>query len=272
MYLVDSHSHTLVSPDSKTPLITMAEAAIARGVKHFHTTDHCDLLDYDGIPVTSFNWADAKANYRAAKAQTAGRLELHLGLELGSVTFAPEVARQVLAEGGEELDYVLGSAHNWVGVHENREMCFFGFHTEELAREALECYLTQSRDLVHLYPDCYDSLAHLVYPLRYIRRDGIFLSLDEYPDLVHDILSGIARSDHALELNTWQGKDLAIWLPLLKQFRACGGRFVTLGADAHKPEDVGKGIPEALELLKEAGFPTVTTFVRRQPVEHLIKD
>jgi len=272
MYLIDSHSHTLVSPDSQTPLIHMAEAAIARGVGHFHTTDHCDMLDYDGNPVTSFDWAAAKANFRAAREQVEGRLSLHLGLELGSVPFAPEVARQIIAEGGEELDFVLGSAHNWIGVHDNRDMYFFDFRSMELAREAVECYLAQARELVYRYPDCYDSLAHIVYPLRYIRRDGNHISLDEYRDLVWDIFTQIARTDHALELNTWQGRDLDIWLPLLRQFRACGGRYVTLGADAHKPDHVALGIREAMELLKEAGFSTATTFVRRQPVEHLIKD
>lgn len=270
MYLIDSHSHTLISPDCETPLLAMAEGAIAHGVGVFHTTDHCDLLDYDGIPVTTFDWPAAKANYHAAKERVEGRLELHLGVELGSVTFAPEVARRIIAEGGEDVDFVLGSAHNWVGAYENREMYLFDFSDPALARAAVDTYLEQARELVHRYPDCYDSLAHLVYPLRYIRRDGNHISLEEYPDTVRDIFTQIARTDHALELNTWQGRDLDIWLPLLRIYRECGGRYVTLGADAHTPEEIGKGIPEAYELLKTAGFTAVTTFVRRRPVEHKI--
>lgn len=268
MYLCDSHSHTLVSPDSDAPLLAMAEAAIAAGLRELHVTDHCDLLDYDGHPVASFNWPAAKAQYRAVKAQTEGRLALHMGIELGSVTAFPEVARRIIQEGGQELDFVLGSAHNWVGAHDNREMYFFDFSVPGLAREAVESYLDQARALVYDCPDCYDSLAHLVYPLRYIRRDGQDLSLDDYQEQIRDIFTQIARTGHALELNTYQGKDLAVWLPLLRTFRACGGRFVTLGADAHQPGDIGKGIPEGAKLLKAAGFDRVTTFVHRQPVEH----
>lgn len=268
MYLVDSHSHTLVSIDCESSLDSMAEGAIAAGIHSFHTTDHCDLLDYDGTPVTSFPWEQAKANFHRVKESTESRLELCLGVEMGSVTSAPEVARRIIAEGGDELDFVLGSAHNWVGTHDNREMYLFDFSDSALARAAVDTYLEQARELAYTYPDCYDSLAHLVYPLRYIRRDGGHISLEEYPDIVRDIFTQIARTDRALELNTWQGKDLDIWLPLLKTYRECGGRYVTVGADAHVPGDIGKGIPEAYDLLKAAGFSTVTTFVRRQPVEH----
>ena len=268
MYLVDSHSHTLVSIDCKASLEAMAEGAISAGVRHFHTTDHCDLLDYDGTPVTSFPWEKAKANFHRVKEATDGRLELYLGVEMGSVTSAPGVARRILAEGGSEVDFVLGSAHNWVGVHDNREMYLFDFSDPALAQAAVATYLEQARELAWDYPDCYDSLAHLVYPLRYIRRDGGHIDLKDYPDVLHDIFTRIAATDRALELNTWQGKDLDIWLPLLKTYRSCGGRYVTVGADAHVPGDIGKGIPEAYELLKAAGFSAVTTFVRRQPVEH----
>jgi len=271
MYLCDTHSHTLISPDSRATLAQMARAAMAAGAQEFCVTDHCDLLDYDGNPVTSFDWPAARAQYRQVKALTEGQLELHLGVELGSITHAPDVARRIIAEGGDELDFVLGSSHNWIGVYDNREMYFFNFSDASLAREAVESYLDQAEDLACNYPDCYDSLAHLVYPLRYIRRDGQTISLEDYEDRIRHIFTRIAATDHALEFNTYQGKDLDIWLPLLRWYRECGGRFVTVGSDAHEPADVAKGISRAYELMQEAGFRHVTTFVRRQPVEHKLQ-
>ena len=41
-----------------------------------------------------------------------------------------------------------------------------------------------------------------------------------------------------------------------------------MGADAHRPQDVAKGIPQALEMVKAAGFDWVTTYERRKPVLH----
>jgi len=269
MYICDSHTHSHISPDCKVPLANMAEAAVAAGVQELHVTDHCDLLDPGGIPVTSFDWPSAKCQYEAVRAALGNRMILHLGLELGSATVAPDVARRILAEGGETLDFVLGSFHNWIGQRGNTEFFFTNFENDpELCRRAVALSLSHSWTLVTECADCYDSLAHIVYPLRYVHRDGQSLSLNEYEEQVRAIFTQIARTDHALEVNTNRGRDLDCWPSLLQWYRECGGRFVTLGSDAHKPEEMSLGIPSAAELLKSAGFDCVTTFVRRQPVEH----
>ena len=72
----------------------------------------------------------------------------------------------------------------------------------------------------------------------------------------------------AIELNTCRGHDLDCWPPLLRWFRECGGELVTVGADAHRPDQVARGIPEALQMLRAAGFDHVTTYERRRPVLH----
>ena len=41
-----------------------------------------------------------------------------------------------------------------------------------------------------------------------------------------------------------------------------------MGSDAHQPEHMALGIPEALELLREVGFSHVTTYQGRRPVLH----
>ena len=248
MYLCDIHSHTKLSPDSEAELLDNARAAVAAGLQEFCVTDHCDLLGLDGLPVTSFQWPAAKAQYHAVKAQMEGQLILRLGLELGSAPYDPAVARDILAQGGEELDFVLGSIHNWIGMEGGRDLAFSNYRDDlALSRRAVESTLDHTWTLVTQCPDCYDSLAHIVYPLRYIHRDGVELSIADY---------------------VCRGNDLDSWPPLLAWFRECGGSLVTVGADAHRPEDVAKGIPAALDMLKAAGFRHVTTYERRKPVLH----
>ena len=269
MYLCDTHSHTLISPDSHAPLADMAAAAVSAGLREFCVTDHCDLLDLDGNPVTAFDWSAAKEQYRVVKASLGDRLILRLGVELGSAPYDPDTARTLLKEGGDELDFVLGSLHNWIGAEGNIDLGSSDFTGDlSLARRAVDAALTSTWALVTRYPDCYDSLAHVVYPLRYIRRDGIDLSFADWEDRVRAIFTEVARTDHALEVNTRRGKDLDFWPPLLRWFRECGGKLVTVGSDAHRPEDVAKGIPDALELLSAAGFDCVTTFAGRKPITH----
>ena len=269
MYLCDVHSHTLISPDSHAFLEDMAAAAVSVGLREFCVTDHCDLLDLYGAPVTSFDWPAAKAQYRAVKETLGDRLVLRLGVEMGSAPYDPDAARAILAEGGEELDFVLGSLHNWIGAEGNIDLgCSNYSGNPALARRAVDTALTCTWALVTKYPDCYDSLAHIVYPLRYIRRDGIDLFLDDWEDRVRAVFTEVAKTDHAMEVNTHNGKDLDSWPTLLRWFKECGGELVTVGSDAHRPEDVAKGIPEALELLKAAGFRHVTTFAGRKPITH----
>ena len=269
MYLCDVHSHTMISPDSHAFLEDMAAAAVSAGLREFCVTDHCDLLDLYGNPATTFDWPAAKEQYRAVKPALGDRLTLRLGVELGSVPYDPGAARAILAGGGDELDFVLGSLHNWIGAQGDIELHDTSFAGDPvLARRAVESTLEHTWALVTRYPDCYDSLAHLVYPLRYIRRDGIGLTFADWEDRVRAIFTEVARTGHALEVNTHHGRDLDSWPPLLRWFRECGGELVTVGADAHRPQDVAKGVPEALELLKAAGFRHVTTFAGRKPITH----
>lgn len=269
MYLSDIHTHTVISFDSTAPLLSMAEAAISTGLDELCVTDHCDLLDAAGRAVEHFNWSDAKAQYHNALPLVQGRLTLRLGIELGSIPYAPDVARRILAEGGSEVDFVLGSVHNWIDAHGNRDLYYTDYTDDPaLCHAAMENALNSTWEMVSRCPDCYDSLAHIVYPPRYMRRDGQHLTLDRFEDEVRAIFTRIAATDHALEVNTWKGVDIEVWRPLLRWYRECGGRYLTFGSDAHAPEDVGKGIREVTALVQAAGFNHVTTFEKRRPVVH----
>ena len=271
MYLCDVHSHTKISPDSKAELLDTAQAAMAAGLREFCVTDHCDLFDLDGKPAAFFDWPAAKAQYRAVRSSLGDKLILRLGIELGSAPADPDTARAILAGGGDELDFVLGSLHNWIGEEGNIDLGFSRFSGNlALARRAVDTALTCTWTLVTKCPDCYDSLAHINYPLRYIRRDGIDLTFADWEDRVRAIFTEVAKTGHALEVNTHHGLELDSWPPLLRWFKECGGELVTVGSDAHRPEDVAKGIPEAMELLKAAGFRHVTTFAGRKPIPHCL--
>ena len=269
MYLCDLHSHSKISPDSEAELLDTARAAIAAGLSEFCATDHCDLLDLDGNPCASFDWPAARAQFHTVRSALGDKLTLRLGIELGSAPYDPAAARAILAQGGDELDFVLGSLHNWIGEEGCRDLYFSDYgKTPALARKAVESTLTHTWTLVTQCPDCYDSLAHIVYPLRYIRRDGVEMTLAGFEEQVRAIFSQVAATGHAIEINTCRGRDLDCWPLLLTWFKQCGGELVTVGADAHRPQDVAKGIPQALDMIKAAGFGCVATYVRRRPVLH----
>ncbi len=269
MYLCDIHTHSKISFDSEAPLLAMAEAAIAAGLNELCVTDHCDLLDADGNLDHFFDWPAAKTQYYETLPLVEDRLTLRLGIELGSIVYRPDLARRILSEGGCDVDFVLGSIHNWIGPYGNRDLYYTDYtNNPALCREAMQNALDSTWRMVTECADCYDSLAHIIYPPRYMRRDGQILTLDAYEDRVRQIFTEIARTDHALEVNTWRGVDIDAWLPLLRWYKECGGKYVTLGSDAHAPGDMAKGIREVIPLLQKAGFDHVTTYEKRRPVLH----
>ena len=83
------------------------------------------------------------------------------------------------------------------------------------------------------------------------------------------MLSALIQAGKALEVNTSDlqqkiGRTLPD-LPLLKRYRVLGWRLVTLGSDAHSTADLGKGIEEGMDVLREAGFTEFAVYEKRQP-------
>ena len=110
MYLTDYHTHTVLSPDSETPLSAMADAAVAAGLDELCVTDHCDLLELYGAPVDHYDWPPALEQHQQTAPRYAGKLTIRLGLEFGMPHLNPALSRTILDQ--PELDFVLGSVHN----------------------------------------------------------------------------------------------------------------------------------------------------------------
>ena len=96
------------------------------------------------------------------------------------------------------------------------------------------------------------------------------MDLSKHRERIDAIFQALIGKGKALELNTSGlrqkiGRTLPD-LPLLRRYRELGGRLVTLGSDAHRTEDLAKGIDGGMELLKEAGFGEFALYVKRQPV------
>ena len=54
-------------------------------------------------------------------------------------------------------------------------------------------------------------------------------------------------------------------LPLIRRFRELGGELITVGSDAHRPEDIARPIGDGLTIAKEAGFRYVAAFFGGRP-------
>lgn len=263
MYLTDYHTHTRLSPDSQAPLSDMAEAAAAAGLDELCVTDHCDLLGLYGEPEDRYDWPSALEQYAAAAPRYAGRLTIRLGLEFGMAHLNPEASRAILDR--PELDFVLGSIHNLCPEKGGTDFYYVDYPDDAACYAALDDYFASMALLA--VTDFYDVLSHIIYPLRYMDHP---ISLDRYGDQLDTIFRAAAERGRGMEINTWRGRTLREWLPVLRQFKARGGEIVTIGSDAHTPDGVGKGSAAACALLKEAGFRYLATYEKRKPVFHTL--
>jgi histidinol-phosphatase (PHP family) len=262
MYYADYHTHSNCSPDGYVPMREMADAAVKSGLSELCLTDHCDLVGLNGERYDDYSWQEVLKQREEMRRLYGSRLELPLGLEFGSSHVDAEAARRILDQ--PELDFVIGSVHNHSLKNGGADFYLGKYSSPRVCYDALDDYFSSLEILAPL--DTYDVLGHIIYPLRYMAvRDGQAISLDGYMERIRGILRAVAEHGRGIALNTWPGKPLGDWVPGLKLYRQCGGEIVTVGSDAHIPAGVGRGIPEAYELLLETGFPYVAAYRSRKP-------
>jgi len=256
----DLHIHTNYSCDCHSSMLEMCRAAVAAGLTEIGFTEHYDLIPADPC----FNFFDIAAwwhDLERHRMQFAGKLTIYAGIELGEPHRFMEEMQSVLEE--YPWDYALGSLH-WVG----RELIFDRDYFNREADTAYREYFLELREMVEIAP--FDILAHMDV----IKRLGfdIYQVFDpaRYEAELRSVLRIIANRGLALEINSSQLRRSVAQSspdrPVIDWFFEEGGRWVTLGSDAHEPKHVGYGIETGLAAARAAGFGGVARYQQRSPV------
>ena len=146
---------------------------------------------------------------------------------------------------------------------------YFLEYTNDNVNNLLERYFTQLYELA--VDNRFDTLAHITYPLRYIIGNVTKeIKYDTYKQMIDEVLKVIIKNDKALEINTsGLRQKIGITLPsetIISRFKELGGKYITIGSDAHRWGDVGSGLETGYEIAEKCGFSYVTVFEKRQPV------
>ena len=259
MHDIDYHTHSRCSFDSEAPLTDMVRAAQAAGLRELCVTDHCDLLDEHANRVYGWDWPRSLAQFDEARESLAKEgFTLRLGLEFGMGHIDPSCSQAILAQ--PRLDFVIGSVHNFSPEKGGGDFYYADMSTPTACAAILEDYFSSMEQLV-LTP-WFDILGHIIYPLRYM---GVNASIHPWMDRISAILETVIDSGRGIEVNTWCGRTITGWEPVLRRYKELGGELITVGSDAHAPANVGAGIPEAYDLLKALGFQAVCVYDKRRP-------
>ena len=112
----------------------------------------------------------------------------------------------------------------------------------------------------------YDILGHIDYICRAAPYDDPEIDYATFRDRIDRVLSTVIEREKVLELNTRRldsRRALKELCPIYQRYKELGGRYITIGSDAHKVTAVGVNFDRAIEFATELGL-IVVTFVERR--------
>lgn len=260
--LTDCHSHSSFSLDSNEKLEDMCKQAYESNLKVYAITDHCECEffvadNYEKSTLNSFNLlCEMKEKYK-------DKIKILKGIEIGQPLDNVNYTNKILSR---NYDFVIASIHRIKNVIDYYYINYKSYTKSEIEKMLYNYYL---ENLEVAKWNKFDSLAHLTYPLRYITGEhNISVSMEQYDDIFEKIFKEIIKNKKAIEINTsGLRQKINDFLPCekyIKMYKDLGGEYITVGSDAHKCEDVAKGIDDAYDLLKKIGFENITYFENRQ--------
>ena len=264
---VDMHVHSTCSGDGESTIAEHARRAAALGLAELGFCEHQDLDPRD----RSYLFLDpARFDREIAAAQAlVSQVRLRQGVEITYQAKLENELRAWLAE--RSWDYVVASVHlveyeppKWAMVSEEDAVeAYFADHDERQA------YVPYFEELLRAVESGLgDLLGHFDLVKRYgVTQYGAFQP-GEFEDEIRAVLHAAVEEGVGLEINT-SGLRQAPGetypdLEILRWYRELGGEIVTVGSDAHHTDDLGAGIPQALDLAREAGFRAIATFKARE--------
>jgi histidinol-phosphatase (PHP family) len=264
--MLDYHVHPDFSHDASGSMKAFCSRAAEIGMSEICFTTHYEpdpaRADIEHVrvegavwPVAS-NWAEAYFSALSATAEMFPHLTVLAGVEVGYEPGLEGVVSDFL--GKHRFDFVLGSVHclDHIAITAGDELG--RFKSEQLALGP-ECFADHYfRNLMAAAgTQLFDCLGHLDIYRKYIRPlfDSRFDQVvdDRWPE----VLRFVAEAGVGIEVNTSalrRGESEPYpSAGILRLARDSGVRIFTVGSDAHRPADLGKGLETATNILAGLG-------------------
>lgn len=239
------------------------EAAISKGIRVMGIANHLD----PGLPhADSYDHLKLLAELNEARDRYKDRLTILAGIE---VTYQSDIEALILnALEKIEVDFIIGSVHLVGGAEftiTEEEGARNYFREKHTAQEAYEPYFEEVLRAVK--SGFFDVLGHIDVIRRYGAMAPEPLRAEDYYGLLRRTIEGLIKRDMALEVNSsglfHHTAEIYPSADILRLYRELGGKRISLGSDAHRPAEIGRGFDEAIKLIKSNGFKAITYFERR---------
>ncbi|MBR1805263.1 MAG: histidinol-phosphatase HisJ family protein [Selenomonadaceae bacterium] len=245
--IFDSHMHTKFSADSDMSALEAIDRArnLNLGVVF---TEHFDF----GVSVDGKNFDFDPTAYMTEYANLRGS-NCRLGVEIGLRQVAREVNAEFLSRA--DFDFVIGSIH----LVDDLDIYYPEFYADKDKPTAYRKYFAQMAAEVEVTD--FDALGHIDYICRAAPYDNPEIDYPTFAAEIDAVLKIVIAREKVLEVNTRRfNSDRAVreLVPVYRKYRELGGRFVTLGSDAHRVSAVGNYFARAVNFVRELDLTAVT--------------
>ncbi len=266
MIRADYHMHTHHSGDSEADMHKMLDRCISLGFTNMSFTEHYDpdyVYQYDCTPgLFELNTSAYREEFESLFTDA---LQVNFGVELG---VQPHIVDQLSNYVNQNpFDFVIASSH----LCHRKDPYYSEFFEGRSTIDAYREYFQSIDEMVHSFQD-FNVYGHLDYVIRYSTDKDNHYQISDYIDYIDSILSTLIQNGKGIEINTGGLRNgLKSTNPcsdIIRRYRELGGEIITVGSDAHKPEDVGYQFDIAEQILIDSGFRYYTTFRSRVPSFH----
>lgn len=258
----DVHMHCGFSNDSETRPEDMVESAIAKGLSVICFTDHYDKDNLDWGDEAIFDVESYFQKMTELQEEYRDQIDIRIGAEIGMQPYLAEYYQNFMAQ--HPFDFVIGSVHSV--LEHDVALDFFQKHSDP---EGYRIYFEEMLQDVQKIK-AYDVLGHLDYIVRYSNQGSKGFDLNDYMDIIEEILKQVIAHGKGIEMNM-SGLKYGLGAPhpqpeIIKRYRELGGEIITVGADGHIPEHIAYDYHLADDILKSCGFKYYTEFKGRKPL------
>ncbi len=264
MIQADMHMHTWFSTDSEACPCDMADEAVRKGLKTICFTDHFDKDDLEWGEEGIFDVDAYFVEMQKLQEEYAGKLNIRIGIELGLRTYLKDYYEELTKK--YPFDFVIGSVHNVPYKKDAEGNILYTdpaaekLFTDRTDKEAYRLMMETTLENVRT-SDCFQTLGHLDYVVRYGKSREKEYSYTDYADIIDEILKLLIEKEKGLEVNS---AGLKYGLPfahphpdVLKRYRELGGEIITIGARSLRAFAIGARqfvVQEAAEITVSSGF------------------
>lgn len=254
MQYYDQHAHTHFSFDSEERF----ENYLNLSNKFVVTTEHLDFYN----PIIGFN--SNSPDYTAyikeiQQLNTQYDQRILKGIEIGYTETDNTSIKEYLAN--KEYDVLL------LSVHQNGRYDFMEDRVlEHSLEETMKEYFQLMQKAIEDIPRA-NILAHFEYGLR--RYNVTIEDLKKFEPMLKQVFRKAIENDLAFELNgksMFKYNNAHLYEYGIDLYKSLGGKYFTVGSDAHVAKDYEFHFEEIFEILKKHEIKQLTVFQNEKPI------